>query len=260
MVAVNILAVGDVCGKTGVETLERTLPALRRLKGVSFCVVNGENCDGMGISPANAESLLSHGADVITLGNHTWGQRSIINFLDDNRYILRPSNYAPGVPGRGWGIFDSPFGDVFIANLLGRHDMPELSENPFFEVDRLLGLPEVQRCRVKLTDFHAEATSEKLAMGYYLSGRVTAVWGTHTHVQTSDAQVRSGTGYVTDIGMTGASNSILGIEPEQALARFLGQPRARMETAPPPGKLEGVLLEVDAETGKCIAAEAIRIE
>lgn len=258
--AVNIFAIGDVCGKTGVETLSKTLPGFRKLYNISYCIANGENASGVGISPDNAEDLFTHGVDVITLGNHSWSQKSILNYLDDNRYIIRPSNFAPGAPGRGWGVFDAGACDICIINLIGRYKMDEFSENPFFEIDRLLEKPEVQRCKIKLVDLHAEATSEKLAMGHYLKGRVSALWGTHTHVQTSDACVLTGgTGYVTDLGMTGSRDGVIGMNADDALARFLGMPRERLTQASMPGKLEGVVFEIDTGTGQCTSVEAVRL-
>jgi len=256
----NILAVGDICGTTGIDFLAKTLPRLKRERDISFCVVNGENADNRGLTPANAEDIFVYGADVITLGNHSFDKNSIFNFLDDNRYILRPANVSPSAPGRGFGIFDSPAGEICVINLLGRVDMHPLSDNPFFELDRILKRDDVARCRIILVDFHAEATSEKLAMAYYLDGRVSALWGTHTHVQTSDAEVfPAGMGYITDLGMTGGVRSVLGIDPKSALELFIGMPKVRHDVAPPPAKLEGAIFTVDADTGKCLAAEAIRI-
>ena len=257
----NILAIGDVCGKVGVETLCRILPGLRRLYNISFCVANGENASGVGITSDNAEELFSHGVDVITLGNHTWGQKNVLSYLDDCRYIIRPANFAPGAPGRGWGIFDGGAAEICVINLIGRYKMDEFSDNPFFEIDRLLDKPEIKACKIILVDLHTEATSEKIAMGYYLNGRVSALWGTHTHVQTSDACVLpDGTGYITDLGMTGARDGIIGMNTDDALARFLGIPREKRSLAPPPGKLEGAVFEVDTTTGKCKSVQAIRIE
>lgn len=256
---VNILAIGDVCGALGVSMLARTLPTLRRDRKIAFCVVNGENADNLGISPQNADMLFAHGADVITLGNHTWGRREIVPYLDENRYILRPANLAPQLAGRGWGVFDANFGEVCVINLLGRHNMDILTDNPFFELDRILQKPEVARCAVKLIDFHADATSERLAMGRYCAGRASAVWGTHTHVQTSDAGLFGTTGYISDLGMTGAENSILGMNIDQAISRFLGEPRSRMDSGDGNGKLEGAIFEIDSASGQCLSVEAIRI-
>lgn len=254
---VNILAVGDVSGNVGLEILAKKLRPLKKLKNIAFTVINGENASVVGITPAQADSLFEYGADVITLGNHTWDKREIAEYLDDCRYILRPSNYAPQVRGRGWGVFDSPFGDVCVINLIGRCHMDFGTENPFFEADKILKAP---KAKITLVDFHAEATSEKLAMAYHLDGRVSAMWGTHTHVQTSDAGVfKQGMGYITDLGMTGPVVSVLGVKPEQSISKFLGNPPQRYESAVGAAKIEGAIFEIDTETGKCVGVESIRI-
>jgi hypothetical protein len=254
---VNILAVGDVTGQVGIDFLAEKLRGVKKWGGIAFTVINGENASGLGISPAQAGALFDAGADVITLGNHTWGIQKINKFLDDNQYILRPSNFAPQVPGRGWGIYETSFGDVCVINMVGRVGMSNGTENPFFEADRILKQVET---KIVLVDFHAEATSEKHGMAYYLDGRVTAVWGTHTHVQTSDCRVfPGGTGYITDLGMTGAFDSIIGMKPDQPISRFLGNPPERFEPAEGPAKIEGAIFEIDTETGKCTGVEAIRI-
>ena len=255
---VNILAVGDVTGQIGLDFLAKKMSGLQKFYNIAFTVVNGENVSGLGITQKQAESLLAMGANVITLGNHTWGRREIYQFLDDNANILRPANFAPQAPGRGWGVFETSFGSVCVINLIGRCEMKYGNENPFFEADRILKQTET---KTVLVDFHAEATSEKHALAYYLDGRVSAVWGTHTHVQTSDCRIfPRGTGYITDLGMTGAINSIIGMKPEEPIAHFLGNPPGRFESADGPGKIEGAVFEIDTNTGKCISAEAIRIE
>jgi len=254
---INILAIGDVTGQSGIGILTEKLRGIKKWGNIGFTVVNGENTAGIGITPAQAEALFDAGADVITLGNHTWNNQKINRFLDDCNYILRPANFAPQVPGRGWGIYDCSFGSLCVINLIGRVDMPCSSENPFFEVDRIIKQTEV---KIILIDFHAEATSEKQAMAFYLDGRVSAIWGTHTHVQTSDCCVfKGGTGYITDLGMTGACESVIGMKPEQPISRFLGNPPDRFEAACGPAKVEGAIFEIDAETGKCVNVEAIRI-
>ena len=253
----NVLALGDVTGAAGFEKLKRELPALKKFKGVSFTVANGENVSGLGLTPDQAEDLFSAGVDVITLGNHTWGRREIVRYLDDCRYILRPSNFAPQTPGRGWGEFDSAFGKICVINLIGRACMQMESENPFFEVDRILKKTDA---KIILVDFHAEMTSEKQAMSFYLDGRVSALWGTHTHVQTSDACVlEKKTGYITDLGMTGPVVSVIGIKPELSISRFLGNPPERYEQAYGNGKIEGAIFEIDSSTGHCRSVEALRI-
>jgi len=255
---VNILAVGDVCGQSGLDFLCRSLRRLKAEKKITFAVVNGENAAVKGILPRQAEALLDAGADVITLGNHTFGKNGIQDYLDDCPSILRPANLAPQNPGRGWGMFDTSFGEVCVVNLIGRCDMNFGPDNPFFCMDRIL---EREKPAFTLVDFHAEATSEKLAMAWYLDGRVSALWGTHTHVQTSDARVfPKGTGYITDLGMTGPADSVLGIRPEQSVSLFLNNPPQRFETAPGRCKLEGAVFSLDTQTGLCVGVEPVRLE
>ena len=170
----NILAVGDVVAPQGLAYLRKKLPMLRKKYEAAFTVVNGENASNVGLTPQQAEDMLDAGADVITLGNHAFRQRSILNYLDDIPYILRPANYAPQNPGRGWGVFDSKLGPIGVVNLIGRVNMDYGPDNPFLQIDKIL--PQMQEAKLILVDFHAEATSEKLAMGYMLDGRVTAVW------------------------------------------------------------------------------------
>jgi len=254
---VNILAVGDIVGKTGLQMLSRSLRGIKKLKNIVFTVVNGENASGVGLTPQQAEEIFAAGADVITLGNHAWGRSEICDYLDDCRYILRPANFAPQSPGRGYGVFDSPFGPVLVMNLIGRCGMDFGPDNPFLAAEAILKKTDT---KMILADFHAEATSEKLAMAYMLDGRVSALWGTHTHVQTSDCRVfPKGTGYITDLGMTGPAESVLGVKPEQSIAMFRGDMRPRFETAPGEAKLECAVFTVDTETGLCTAAEAMRI-
>ena len=256
---VNILAIGDVVGQPGLDILTEKLHGVKKFNNIAFTVINGENAAGLGIVPKQAELLFELGADVITLGNHTWSKREIIPFLDDCPKILRPANFAPQVPGYGWGVFETEFGNVCVMNLIGRCDMPFGNENPFFEADRILRKVEGD-ADIVLVDLHTETTSEKHAMAFYLDGRVSAVWGTHTHVQTSDARVfNGGTGYITDLGMTGVCDSVIGIKPEHSISRFLGNPPARFEQAQGPAKIEGAIFEIDAETGKCVSVEALRI-
>ncbi len=255
---VNILAVGDVCGKVGLETLERQLRPLQRQKEIQFTVVNGENANGVGITPEQAERILDAGADVITLGNHTWARREIQTYLEDCPRILRPENFAPQVPGRGWGEFDTAFGPVCVLNLIGRCELGCNSDNPFFAADRVL---RKTQAKLVLVDMHAEATSERRAMGYYLDGRASAVWGTHTHVQTSDGgTLPGGTGYISDLGMCGPVDSVLGMKKEGSISYFLGNPPQRWEPAGGPGKLECAIFTLEAETGACLHVETLRLQ
>ena len=228
----HILALGDVTSETGVRHLARRLRELKRLCGIDFTVVNGENISGVGLTPEQAEDLFAAGADVITLGNHTWGRMQIADYLDDCPYILRPANFTNRVPGRGWGVYDCGRVQIGVMNLIGRCDL----------------------------DFHAEATSEKLALGYYLDGRVSAVWGTHTHVPTADERVMpKGTGYITDLGMTGPIESVIGIRPEQSVETFLGGLPGRYRAADGPCKAQGAIFTLESDTGLCTGVERIDI-
>ena len=251
----RVLCVGDVVGGPGMERVRRSLRKLKNSLGADFVIVNGENASVVGITPEQAEDILDAGADVITLGNHSFGKREIIRYLEDSRRMLRPANYAPQAPGRGWEVYESRFGDVAVIDLIGRCAMDYTPDNPFLLVEKLL---KKITARIILVEIHAEATSEKLAMGYMLDGRVSAVWGTHTHVPTADARVLpKGTGYVTDLGMTGPRESVLGIRPDLSIAKFRGDLTERYRWADGPTKLEGVLFTLDASTGKCLRAERI---
>lgn len=251
----KVLAIGDVVASPGLEKLRRNLRQLKRRLGADFVVVNGENAAVVGITPSQAEEILDAGADCITLGNHTWAKREIADYMDDCPQIIRPANYAPQVPGRGWQVFETKAGDVAVIDLIGRCSMDYTPDNPFLMVEKIL--KEIT-AKIILVEIHAEATSEKLAMGYMLDGRVSAVWGTHTHVPTADTRVLpKGTGYVTDLGMTGPRDSILGIRPDLSIAKFRGDLPERYRWAEGPTKLEGVLFTLDSATGKCLKAERI---
>ena len=218
----RVLAIGDVTSEEGTAHLRRHLPGFKKMKGVDFTVINGENISGTGLTPQQADDLFAAGADVITLGNHTWGKMQITDYLEDNRYILRPANFSPRTPGRGYGVYDLGRVQVAVLCLIGRCDLAWGSDNPFTTADRLLKAGE--KPTFTLVDFHAQATSEKLAMAYYLDGRVSALWGTHTHVPTADERVfPKGTGYITDLGMTGAVESVLGIRPEHIMLAGEGE-------------------------------------
>ena len=254
----RILAVGDVVSEAGLAYLERRLRRLQREHNVDFTVVNGENAAGIGVLPWQAQAILDAGADVVTLGNHTWGKMQITDYLEDNRYILRPANFSPRTPGRGCGVYDLGRVQVAVLCLIGRCDLAWGSDNPFTTADRLLKAGE--KPTFTLVDFHAQATSEKLAMAYYLDGRVSALWGTHTHVPTADERVfPKGTGYITDLGMTGAVESVLGIRPEQSVESFLGGLPGRYRPAEGPCKAQGALFTLESSTGLCTAVERVEI-
>ena len=251
----KVLAVGDVVGNPGLERIRKSLRQLKRKYDVDFTVVNGENAAVVGLLPHQAEEILDAGADAITMGNHTWGKRELTAYLDDCTQILRPANYAPQAPGRGWQVFDTKAGKVALIDLIGRCNMDYGPDNPFLMVEKI---KKQLDAKIILVEFHGEATSEKLAMGYMLDGQVSAVWGTHTHVPTADARVLpKGTGYVTDLGMTGPRESVLGIRPELSIAKFRGDLTERYRWADGPTKLEAVLFTIDSSTGKCRKAERV---
>ena len=217
----------------------------------------GENAAVVGITPGQAEDIFDAGADVITLGNHSFAKREIVDYMEDNSRILRPANYAPQAPGVGYGIYDTVAGPVAVIDLQGRVNMDYTPDNPFLAVEKILKQLDT---KIVLVELHAEATSEKLAMGYMLDGRITALWGTHTHVPTADAQVLpKGTGYVTDLGMTGPRHSVLGIRPDLSIAKFRGDLPERYRWAEGPTKMEAVLFTVDTGTGLCKTVERVDV-
>ncbi|RHR10754.1 YmdB family metallophosphoesterase [Pseudoflavonifractor sp. AF19-9AC] len=254
----NILAVGDVVGEGGQDILARRLMELREETGAHFVVVNGENASGVGITPAQARRMLDAGADVITLGNHTWNRIQIGDFLDKEPRILRPANYAGRVPGRGMGIYPCKGFRIAVLNLMGRVELNPNLDSPFKGANRLL---REEGYDLAVVDFHAEATSEKGAMGWYLDGKVQALWGTHTHVPTADCQILpKGTGFVTDLGMTGPSRSVLGIRPEHSINLFLGGLPRRYEEAEGPCKLNACLFTIDTDKKRCTAVRRADIQ
>ena len=254
----KVLAVGDITGESGVAFLRRHLGRLKQEKGIDFAVVNAENAAGNGLLPAQAEDIFAAGADVITLGNHTFGKMQIAHFLEENPYILRPANYTGRAPGKGWGVYDCGRVQVGVLNLIGRCGLDFNAENPFTTADRVL--KNADKPTFVLVDLHAQATSEKLAMSYYLDGRVSALWGTHTHVPTADEHVcPKGTGYITDLGMTGPRESVLGIRPDQSVEFFLGGLPGRYRTAEGACKLQGAIFTLDSGTGLCVGVERIEV-
>ena len=253
----HVLAVGDVVGEPGLRHLERTLRPLQKLKNIAFTVVNGENASGVGLTRDQAERIRDAGADAVTLGNHTFGKLQIANFLDDTAWLLRPANLTGRAPGHGCEIFDLGGVRIRVMSLIGRCDLSWGADNPFTTADRLLAR---ETADFTVVDFHAEATSEKLAMGYHLDGQVSALWGTHTHVPTADERVYpKGTGYLTDLGMTGPVESVLGIEPWQSVETFLGGLPGRYKVPEGPCKMQGAIFTLDSATGLCTAVERIDI-
>jgi metallophosphoesterase (TIGR00282 family) len=254
----RILAVGDVVGQSGVQHLRKHLRAVQRHFGINFTVVNGENAQMVGLAQEDAEEIFAAGADVVTLGNHAFGKPKIASYLDDCPYILRPANLGERAAGRGYGVFGCGQIEIAVLCLLGRVDMNRLCDDPFRAADRLLGGTE--RPRFTLVDFHAEATSEKLALAAYLDGRVSALWGTHTHVPTADEEVLpGGTGYLTDLGMTGPVRGVLGVDAQQSVEGFLGGLPGRYRDAGGACKLQGAVFVLNDETGLCESVERIDV-
>ncbi len=256
----NILVLGDVVNSEGCDLLKRKLSAFKKLKGIDFCIANGENsADGNGITPLSAQMLFSSGVDFITTGNHVYRRKEVYELLDESEFIIRPCNYSYKNPGVGSRIIDCGFYSIGIINVMGTMYMENL-ENPFDAVDR-----EIEKMKNKtnivFVDFHAEATSEKRAMGFYLDGKVTAVFGTHTHVLTADAYVLpNGTGYITDVGMCGVKESVLGVNKDIIIEKFRYNMPQRFDKAQGPSTANGCIFTVDNKTGKCIAAEVVSFE
>lgn len=254
----NLLFVGDVVGQPGREALLQWLPGFRAEQAVDFVIVNGENAaNGVGITPRIALKLLNGGVDVITTGNHVWRQKEVYTFLATDERIVRPANYPVGAPGRGLTVRPAADGtEVAVIDLAGELFM-STGMSPFRIVDRLVDEAGLLAETI-VVDLHAEATSEKVAMGFHLDGRVTAVLGTHTHVQTADARVLPhGTAYITDVGMTGPRDSVIGVRTEIILQRFLTELPQRFEVGEGPVRLDAVL--VAAEGGRATAIEAFEV-
>jgi 2',3'-cyclic-nucleotide 2'-phosphodiesterase len=257
----NLLLVADVFGVPGRRIVEERLPGLREELGIDFCAVNGENAaDGAGITPRIADKLLASGADVITLGNHVWRRAEIGPYLAESDRTIRPANLSATSPGRGWTVAPAADGTpVAVVNLLGQLFIgPPIG--PFEVIDALVDEAR-EHAKVVLVDFHAEATSEKVALARWLDGRVTAVVGTHTHVQTNDARVLpGGTAAISDAGMTGPHDSVIGVQADLAIARMRTGMPVRFKPADGGVRLEGALIECDAETGRATSCRPVRVE
>ncbi len=255
----RILAVGDVVGTSGLEFLRAKLPQIKKENKIDLCIVNGENSsDGNGITPASAEHIFVSGADIITTGNHAYRRKEMYSYFDDNEFVLRPANFSKNNPGHGVCVVDMGRATVCVINLMGNMYMADSLDNPFHTIDKLLD--EYSDNRIILVDFHAEATSEKRAMGFYLDGRVSALFGTHTHVQTADQCIlRNGTGYITDLGMVGTIDSVLGVKPEIVIDKFKYNMPARFDFIKGSSCLCGCIFEVDDKTGKTISVERVYV-
>lgn len=256
---IKILCVGDVVGTYGCETVRKLLPDFKRANGIDICIVNGENsADGNGMLPHSCEHLFTSGVDFITGGNHSLKRREIYEYLDGNESVIRPANYGDGVWGRGYGIIDRGAYKVGVINLMGRVWLDGFLD-PFETAEKIIEKLS-RETKIIFVDFHAESTSEKKALGYFLDGKVTAVYGTHTHIQTSDAQIMAGgTGYITDLGMTGPEESVLGIKKEIIIEKFRKGFTTKFETATTPAFMQGCVFTVDRDTGRTRLAEAVTV-
>ena len=253
----KILAVGDIVGESGVRRLKELLPKIKKDENIDFVITNGENsAGGMGITEKNFNDILETGTDVVTMGNHTWGKKDIFRFIDHEK-LLRPANYPKGVPGKGLGIYECNGKKIAVMNFIGRVDINILSENPFIIAKEMV--EEVKdKVDIIMIDFHAEATAEKIAVARYLDGKVTALFGTHTHVQTADEQILpQGTGYITDIGMTGPKNSVIGMDVNASIKRFETTLPEKYKLAEGDCRLNGVIFDIDDETNKVIDIKRI---
>ena len=246
----KILAVGDIVGENGLNKLKEILPNLKQRERIDFVIVNGENvAGGMGITEKHFKQMLFAGADVVTLGNHTWSKKDVFSFIDEEK-LLRPANYPKGVVGKGYNIYNCKNKKIAVINLIGRTNMGVLTENPFLEAEVI-----IEKIKNKadyiIIDFHAEATAEKIALAHYLDGKVNVVFGTHTHVQTADEMVLSkGTGYITDIGMTGPVDSVIGMDKKASIKRFVTTLPEKYKIAEGESKFNSCLFELDDETGR----------
>ncbi len=252
----KILAIGDLVGESAVEFLKKELPKIKKEEGINFVIVNAENAaGGFGLTLKQYNEISNMGIDVITMGNHTWGKKDIFTFIN-NKNIIRPANYSENLPGKGYTVVEKDGKKVCVINLIGRVEMPVLSDNAMLKVNKIL---QEVKADIIMVDFHAEATGEKLAMGYYLNGKVTGVYGTHTHVQTSDERILDkGTGYITDIGMTGPLNSVLGMDINVSIKRSETTLPEKYKLASGPCKLEGCIFEINDENCRVTKITRIR--
>ena len=251
--------VGDVFGESGRVALAKLLPRLREEHAIDFCVVNCENAaGGFGVTAAMAKQMLEQGADVLTSGNHIWDKREIVEFITKDNLLLRPANFPAGTPGVGYVTVKCGPHRVAVLNLMGRVFMTPI-DCPFRKADEIL--PDLRReTPIILVDMHCEATSESQAMGWYLDGRVSAVVGTHRHVQTADERVLpGGTAYITDLGMTGPTEGVIGVDREAILQRFLTQMPVRFEPAKGPAALHGVVIAIEPENGRATDIRRVRV-
>lgn len=255
----RILFIGDVVGEPGRHAIRELLPKLKSKHKLDFVIANGENAaGGSGITPGLAEEILGYGVDVITSGDHIWKKKEIFDYIDSDQRLLRPANYPDGAPGFGSTVVESESGTkVAVINLIGRVFMQAL-ECPFRSAKREIEKVK-NKARVIIVDMHAEATSEKIALGWFLDGQVSAIFGTHTHVQTADEKILpQGTAFISDVGMTGPFDSVIGRKKEQILSRFLTQMPTKFEMAEGDVQLHGAMVDIDEKTGKADSIKRVQ--
>lgn len=263
MSIVKILCIGDVVGVAGRTLVQKVVPNFKRQHEIDCVIINGENAahDGRGITERNVRFFKHNGADVITTGNHVWAKKEIYSYFEKNNDLIRPANFPTGVPGQGITFVTTAKGDtIAVINMQGRVFMRELLSCPFRAADSLITYAQ-NRTKTIIIDFHAETSAEKQAFGFYLDGRVSGIVGTHTHVQTADERILpGGTAFMTDLGMTGSLNSMIGMKKEQVIQNFLLSMPAKFEVeTAAPLVLCGAIITVDAQTGKAVAIERVRI-
>ena len=248
----NILVIGDIVGDAGMKALVANISNLKEQYSIDFTIVNGENsADGMGITKKILYDMYSYGVDVVTMGNHTWGKKDIFSFIDDEKRLIRPANYAEGVVGKGATLLNCKDKKIGVINWIGRVNTGGSFDSPFTVADKKIEELKSQGADIIVVDFHAEATAEKKALAYYLKDKVTIVFGTHTHVQTADEKIyESGMGYITDVGMTGPEDSIIGMDCQAALKRFLTQMPERYSCATGKFFINAVVFNIDDKTNK----------
>ena len=246
----KILTVGDIVGGVGLRKLKELLPKIKKENNIDFVIVNGENvAGGMGITERDFNSIIEAGANVVTVGNHTWAKKDVFSFID-NEKLIRPANYPKGVLGHGYGIYNCNNKKIAVISLIGRTNISILSENPFLEANNIIEKIKNDVDYI-IVDFHAEATAEKVAMGYYLDGKINILFGTHTHIQTADERVLpNGTAYITDIGMTGPKNSVIGMDIEASLKRFLTTLPERYKIAESEAIFNGCIFEINEDKSR----------
>ena len=254
----KVLVIGDIVGECGLKKIREILPNFKKEENIDFIIANGENsADGMGITHNIFKELLALGINVVTMGNHTWGKKDIFTFIQ-HKQLLVPANYSEGVPGNRYGIYECNNKKIAVINLIGRTDMNILSENPFIIIEKVFS--KTKEVDFIFVDFHAEATAEKIAMSYFLDGKVTAIFGTHTHVQTADERIlENGTAYITDIGMTGPKKSVIGMSLEASIKRFLTSLPEKYKVAEGEAIFNGCIFELDDNTNCVINIKRVYI-